>query len=86
MVGVLQGTSPSVTYKVFYNDSLNVEAGATALVTAGNNLISRPQGTTVTTFDNNKIPPNVWVWVKTSTVTTKPTYFSLSLIGYRKKL
>lgn len=83
---VLQGSSPSITYKVFYNDSLNVEAGATALVTAGTAVNNIYAGSKVEVFDNNKIPPNVWVWVKTSTVTTKPTYFSLSLIGYRKKL
>lgn len=85
MVGVLQGTSPSVTYKVFYNTVVNNESGATALVTAGNALTSTTTGTTVSSFDATRIPPNVWVWVKTSTVTTKPTYFSLSLIGYKKK-
>ena len=35
-------------------------------------------------FITTKIPPGNWVWVKTSTLTTKPTYFSLSLIGYKK--
>jgi hypothetical protein len=83
--GVLQGTSPSVTYKVFYNDSINVESGASALVTAGTALTNTATGAAVTSFDNTKIPPGVWVWVKTSTVTTKPKYFSLSLIGYKKR-
>jgi len=84
MRSVLQGTSPDVTYKVWYNDSLNVEAGATALVTAGNQVTNTTTGTNVTSFDVTKIPPGVWVWVKTSTVATKPKYFSLTLNGYRK--
>lgn len=81
---VLQGTSPDVTYKIWYNDSLNVEAGATALNTAGNQVTNTTTGTNVTSFDVTKIPPGVWVWVKTSTVATKPKYFSLTINGYRK--
>ena len=81
---VLQGTSPDVTYKIWYNDSLNVEAGATALVTAGSQVTNTTTGTNVTSFDVTKIPPGVWVWVKTSTVATKPKYFSLTVNGYRK--
>jgi len=84
MRGVLQGTSPSVTYQVWYNDSLNVEAGGTKLVTAGNALTNTTTGTNVTSFDVTKIPPGNWVWVKTGTVATKPKYFSLTLNGYRK--
>jgi len=84
MRSVLQGTSPDVTYKVWYNDSLNVEAGATALVTAGSQVTNTTTGTNVTSFDVTKIPPGVWVWVKTSTVATKPKYFSLTINGYRK--
>lgn len=82
----LQGTSPSVAVKVWYNDSLNVTAGGTALVTAGNTCTDIYTGTSITTFDNYKIPPGMWVWVKTSTVTTKPTYFTLTLIGYKKRV
>jgi hypothetical protein len=83
MRSVLQGTSPDVTYKVWYNDSLNVEAGATALVTAGSQVTNTTTGTNVTSFDVTKIPPGVWVWVKTSAVTTKPTYFSLTINAKR---
>ena len=85
MRGILQGTSPSVTYDVYYNDSLNVTAGASKLVTAGTALTNTATGAAVTSFNNTKIPPGVWVWVKTTTVTTKPTYFSLSLIGYKSR-
>ena len=84
MRSVLQGTSPDITYKVWYNDSLNVEAGSTALVTAGSQVTNTTTGTNVTSFDVTKIPPGVWVWVKTSAVATKPKYFSLTINGYRK--
>ena len=84
MRAVLQGTSPDITYKVWYNDSLNVEAGATALVTAGSQVTNTTTGTNVTSFNVTKIPPGVWVWVKFSTVATKPKYFSLTINGYHK--
>ena len=83
MRGVLQGSSPSVTYKVWYNTSVNDESGATALVTSGSSLTSTMSGTNVTSFNATSIPPGVWVWVKTSAVTTKPTYFSLTINAKR---
>ena len=83
MRGVLQGSSPSVTYKVWYNTSVNNESGATALVTSGSSLTSTTSGTNVTSFNATSIPPGVWVWVKTSAVTTKPTYFSLTINAKR---
>jgi len=81
--GVL-GTSPSITTEVYWNDSLNITAGATILVTGGTSVTGTIGATNVTSFTNNKIPPNVWVFVRTSAVATKPTYFTLTLLGYRK--
>lgn len=82
----LQGTSPNVTVKVYWNDSLNVTAGATSLTTSGTTATSTATGTSVTTFTNYKIPPNVWVWCVTPVVTTKPTYMTATLIGYKKRV
>ena len=82
--GVL-GTSPSITTEVYWNDSLNVTAGATILVTGGTSVTGTIGATNVTSFTNNKIPPNNWVFVRTSAVATKPTYFTLTLLGYRKR-
>lgn len=82
----LQGTSPNITLDVFWNDSLNVSAGATKLVTAGNTATNIYTGTSVTSFDNTKIPPGNWVWVKSSTVAVKPTYLTTTLIGYKKRV
>jgi hypothetical protein len=82
--GVL-GTSPSITTEVYWNDSLNITAGATILVTGGTSVTGTIGATNVTSFTNNKIPPNNWVFVRTSAVATKPTYFTLTLLGYRKR-
>lgn len=79
----LQGTTPSVVATVIYNDSLNVTG--TPLVTAGTTATNTAGGTNVTSFNNNKIPPGNWVWAKTTTVTTKPTYMSITIVGYRKR-
>jgi len=83
--GVL-GTSPSITTEVYWNDSLNITAGATILVSGGTSVTSTIGATNVTSFTNNKIPPNVWVFVRTSAVATKPTYFTLTLLGYKKRI
>ena len=81
---VLQGSSPSLVPTVYFNDSLNVTAGATKLVNSPATLTNTATGASATP-DNKKIPPGVWVWVKTETVTTKPTYFSLTILGYKKR-
>lgn len=82
----LQGTSPNITLDVFWNDSLNVSAGATKLVTAGSAATNIYTGTSVTSFNNTKIPPGVWIWVKSSAVAVKPTYMTMTLIGYKKRV
>jgi hypothetical protein len=83
--GVL-GTSPNITTEVYWNDSLNITAGATILVSGGTSVTETIGATNVTSFTNNKIPPNVWVFVRTSAVATKPTYFTLTLLGYKKRI
>jgi hypothetical protein len=83
--GVL-GTSPSITTEIYWNDSLNITAGATILVSGGTSVTGTIGATNVTSFTNNKIPPNVWVFVRTSAVATKPTYFTLTLLGYKKRI
>jgi hypothetical protein len=83
--GVL-GTSPSITTEVYWNDSLNITAGATILVSGGTSVTGTIGATNVTSFTNNKIPPGVWVFVRTSAVATKPTYFTLTLLGYKKRI
>ena len=78
----LQGTSASITPDVWFNDSLNVTAGGTKLVNSPSAITNLTTGTSVTP-DTNKIPPGNFVFVRFSAVTTKPTYFTLTLFGYR---
>ena len=78
----LQGTSASITPEVWFNDSLNVTAGGTKLVNSPSAITNLTTGTSVTP-DTNKIPPGNFVFVRFSAVTTKPTYFTLTLFGYR---
>ncbi len=82
----LQGSSPLLNTKIFYNDSLNTTEGAVALVNAGTIVSDIYTGTTVSSFDNNKIPPQNWVWCSTPVVTNKPKHLSVTLTGYRKKI
>jgi hypothetical protein len=82
--GVL-GTSPSITTEIYWDDSLNITAGATILVSGGTSVTGTIGATNVTSFTNNKIPPGVWVFCRTSAVATKPTYFTLTLLGYKKR-
>jgi hypothetical protein len=78
----LQGTSPSITPDVWFNDSLNVTAGGTKLVNSPSAITNTTTGTSVTP-NTNKIPPGNFVFVRFSAVNTKPTYFTLTLFGTR---
>jgi hypothetical protein len=81
----LQGTSPSINTTIYFNDSLGITAGATRIVNAGTTATNIFTGTNVTSLDNTKIPPGNWVWVQTGTLTTKPTFFILTLFGYKSR-
>mgnify|MGYP000879960172 CR=1 FL=1 len=78
---VLQGSSPSITPDVWFNSSLST-SGATKLVTSPAAITNTTTGTSVS-INNNKIAPGNFVFVSFGTVTTAPTYFSLTLFGYR---
>lgn len=59
---------------------------ATNLNSSAFTVNSTTTGSVDTSFANDKIPPNVWVWCTTPTVAyaTKPSYLSVTLIGYKK--
>lgn len=80
----LRGTSPSINAIIYVNDSLGTTAGATQVISGGTTATNIHGGTVATSITNNKIAPGNWVWVQTNTLTTKPTYFILTLFGYRK--
>lgn len=81
--GVLQGTSPSVSIQVSWHATLG-SGSATNLNTSAPTITSTTTGDTDTSFDNSDIPPGVWVWATTPTVTTKPTMAIFNLTGYKK--
>lgn len=85
MIG-LKGTSPNVTVRIYWNDSLGVTAGATALTASGTAATDIYTGTSVTSFANTKIPPGNWVWCTTSVVTAKPSFMSVTLIGTKNRV
>jgi hypothetical protein len=81
---IVQGTSASVTPTIYWNDTLSTTV-ATKAVNSPSAVTSTTIGNNITSLDNTKIAPSNWVWVQTGTVTTKPTFFSLTLFGYRKR-
>ena len=78
------GTTVSYTVDVEWHATLG-SGSATGLNTTPPTITDESGAiTSDTSFDNEDIPPGVQVWVKTPTVTTAPTYMSVTLIGYRK--
>jgi hypothetical protein len=78
---VLQGTSPNMNIALYYGASLN----------SGGTLIDSLTCTNTTTGVNISgqsinIPPNVWIWCTSPTVTTKPTYMSITLMGNKFRI
>lgn len=80
------GTSDTLGLKVSFNDTINVDG--TRIKTADIAINSTTTGNETTSFDNPKIPPGNWVWMKTPTVVAgrKPQYVSVSIIGYKKRV
>ena len=77
---VLAGTSPSVTLDVMWHATLS-SGSAVHLNTSLPTITSTTTGDEDTSFANTKIPPGVWVWATTPTVTTKPTFMVATLSG-----
>lgn len=82
MIAVLQGSSPSVAVDIEWHATF-ASGSAVGLNTTPPTITSTTTGDSDTSFDNDQIPPGVFVWCKTPTVTTEPTYMSVTLLGYR---
>lgn len=82
MIACLQGTTPSLTVDIEWHATLG-SGSATGLNTTPPTITSITTGDSDTTFDNAQIPPGVFVWLKTPTVTTEPTFMTVTLLGYR---
>jgi len=72
-----EGT-PTVGVRMYYDVNL-WDATPTAVI-AETNITSTTSGTVITSFSNQKIPPNVWVWMEIETVSSgnKPTALRLT--------
>jgi hypothetical protein len=80
-------------YGSFYN------AGTDSIVVTSIDTVQRSGSVTTTVYYNTSIdtsgattvtagstiPPGNHVWVQTTAITTKPTYYSVTLNGYRKR-
>lgn len=57
----LQGTSPSITFNVYYAEDKN---GTPAELWSTSKTVTSETGATITEFDNATIPANRWVWLE----------------------
>jgi len=89
---MIAGTTPKGTdtlaIQVYWNDTINVALGNsyTVLNTSALGINSTSIGTVDTSFDNNAIPPNRWVWCKSPGVVVgrKPKALIVNLTGYKR--
>lgn len=80
---IARGTNGSLTTDIMWSDTLGTALAPTHLLsTPPTVLSSAAAGTTISTFTNTKIPPGKRVWMKTPTITTKPTYLEVTLSYY----
>lgn len=90
-VVMIAGSTPlgtdTLAVQVYWNDSINVTTGAsvTTLNSAVLGCNSTTTGTSDTSFASSKIPPNVWVFMKSPGVVTgrKPNMVVATLMGYK---
>jgi hypothetical protein len=78
---VSSGGSVSVQVSWDVNDE---DATPTNLNNSAPTITSSTSGDADVSFNNNGIPPGVWVWLSTPAVSTQPKKLRVSLIGYVK--
>lgn len=85
--GVLVEGTGTETIDVQVSWDVNMkDATPTNLNTAAVTITSMTTGTADTSFDNNGIPPSVWVWCTLSGASSgnKPTMLILTMTGYKR--
>lgn len=58
----LQGTSPQVTFNIYYASTKN--SGSPTKLWSSSKVVTSESGTSIQSFDNGTIPANNWVWVE----------------------
>ena len=84
LIGVTSA-SGDLTIQVSW-DVNYLDATPTNLNTSAPAITSTTSGDSDTSFDNAEIPPGVWVWLTTPTVTAQPVKLRVSVIGYKRNL
>lgn len=82
--GTVQGTSPDVDVK-FYYDVNEFDATPTAVNTTALTITSTTTGNSTTTINNPKIPPGYFLWPELTETTVQPIRLGLWVYGYRIK-
>jgi hypothetical protein len=77
--------TPTVEVQFYYDVNLN-DATPTSILSAAVDVVSTTSGTVFTTFANQTIPPNVWVWGEITTVSVgnKPVKLRIALKNWTK--
>jgi hypothetical protein len=74
----------SLTADIMFNDSLNAPT-ATHVITSPPTVNNGTAGTYVTSFNNAKVAPGNYIFMMSPTITTKPTYLSVTMSVYKIK-
>jgi hypothetical protein len=87
---MLAGATPlgtdTLSVQVYWNDTINATGvSSVSINTNPLGINSVTVGTVDASFNNNTIPPNVWVFCKTPGVVTgrKPEYLCVTISGYK---
>lgn len=84
IIGVVQGSSPSVALKMVF-DVNHLDGTPTEINSSALTITSTTAGTSTTTIANPKVPPGVWMWPDVTAVATQPYMLTLNVFGYRIK-
>jgi hypothetical protein len=75
---VVKGTTPSVTFSVRYGT--DTSAGGTEVVTSGITVTNTTTGLATTSFNNDTVPTNNYVWMTTSALSGTVNSLNITLI------
>ena len=81
--GIVEGTSASVGVQIHWHAD-HGSASSTNLNSTSFTINSLTTGNSDVSFANYEIPPGVFVWCTTPTVSVAPLYMSITLMGHKK--
>lgn len=78
LIAVVAGTTPSVTWSLRYDS--DADGVGTEVITGGTTTTSTTTGDRVTTFDQDTIPADMFLWLATTATSGTVTAFNLTLL------